>query len=114
MKYSKLTPGKNLIWESSRMMLPEHKAYLVDRREQLKERERPILDPQRLEELSGIMAYAFNERIEVCITVFSPYQNKLQRGVIQRLDPQLGRIKLLTEDHENWIKIENILEIDLD
>lgn len=114
MKYSKLTPGKNIIWESSRMMLPEHKAYLIDRRERLEDKERPQLDPQQLEQLSETMEYAINQQVEVSITVFSPRENLSYKGVILKIDPQLRRIKLLAEEKPYWIKLEDILEIDLD
>lgn len=112
MKASKLTPNKNILWESSRMMLPEHKAYLVERRETLGDRVKPSLDSQRQDQLSEALAYALAHKAEVSLTLFTPKENKHIHGVLLKLDEQLRRLKVSCTDRICWINLEDIIEIE--
>ncbi|MEK3887735.1 YolD-like family protein [Bacillus sp. FSL K6-3431] len=51
MKINKLTPGYNLRWESSRMVLPEHKEQILSHGIDKEKIKRPILDEYQFEEI---------------------------------------------------------------
>jgi catalase (peroxidase I) len=63
-RVNKLTPGSNLLWESSRMILPEHKERILSHRDEVRRggrRERPVMDEQEWERI--------NEAIKVLDTI---------------------------------------------
>ncbi|GIN92752.1 hypothetical protein J22TS1_38030 [Siminovitchia terrae] len=63
MKPNKLTPGYNLRWESSRMMLPEHVRALNDLSVDSKRVKKPQLDEQEWEQINETIhiAMEFNQ-----------------------------------------------------
>ena len=52
MKENKLTPGSNMRWESSRMILPEHREMWLRHQKEDRMKFRPLWDEQQLEEFS--------------------------------------------------------------
>ena len=59
MNPNKLTPGYNVMWESSRMMLPEHRSSCLRKR---KEREfPPELSEEQLNDMNRIIAASIEE-----------------------------------------------------
>lgn len=49
---SKITPGSNMLWEGSRMILPEHKKAMLALNREQHRKVRPVFDDQELEELN--------------------------------------------------------------
>lgn len=91
-KPNKLTPGSNLMWESSRMMLPEHKNRLVEHRHELQRRERIELDESELERIGKMMAQSIAERTLLRIQLYDEYgEGDPLIGVVDRMDQQRGR-----------------------
>lgn len=67
---NKLTDRNNMLWESSRMILPEHKERIRSRRDEARrggKRGRPELDEQRLEELQAAINEAIATRQPVSV-----------------------------------------------
>ncbi|MCM3632105.1 YolD-like family protein [Paenibacillus camelliae] len=104
----------NGLFESSRMMLPEHKEAIVNYQLALNKKQRPVLDEQRFEELSYRMFEALYKNLEVAITVFHPYMDTVITGMITKIDTQLKRVKVVSEggDEELWISFSDLLDID--
>ncbi|WP_152654520.1 YolD-like family protein [Oceanobacillus sp. CFH 90083] len=73
MKPNKLTSGSNLLWESSRMMLPEHKEVLQRHKKELNKRIKPILDEQQVELFSQSIAEAMKQNKKVKIQISQQY-----------------------------------------
>lgn len=98
MKSSKITPGSNLMWEGSRMMLPEHVELLRQHQKDFEKVEKPVIDEQKRAEMDELvceaMAYARS-------LVFTYYDNgKLHEvsGKVARYDDQA---KVLWVRHES-------------
>lgn len=112
MNPNKLTQGHNLIWESSRMMLPEHKELLQQHQKQLVKKTKPILDQQEIEQLEKKIQEAIHMQSPVHITLFHPYETVILEGVIQKVDRQTKQIKLLTIEEEiEWVSLNNVVDI---
>ena len=94
MKVNKLTPGHNLLWESSRMVLPEHVEALIKYRKESLKQIKPDLDDQKLDEISSIIQESYYNRVSVKITVFDEYKEQQFVGVVTQLDSDLKRLKL--------------------
>ncbi|WKB34753.1 YolD-like family protein [Terrilactibacillus sp. S3-3] len=61
MKINKLTPGKNLRWESSRMMLPEHVQALHDHEVEEEKVAKPVLDDQEIETIDRLLRQSLEQ-----------------------------------------------------
>jgi len=103
----------NGLFESSRMMLPEHKEAIVNYQKGMNKKQRPMLDEQRFEELSHLMFEAVYKNLEVTITVFNPYMDTVITGVIKKIDSSLKQLKMVCGDEEMWIKFIDLLDIDV-
>lgn len=113
MKINKLTPNQNLLWEGSRMMLPEHREQILEQQKQKKKKERPILDEHKLEELSQFISEAIENNQEVSITVFNPYKDMIIIGSIKKVDLYMKRVKVLDEAGDDmWIKLCDVINIE--
>lgn len=112
-KPNKLTPGSNMRWESSRMMLPEHVQALVQLSINENRRERPELDEQQIEELSCQLQEAIESKTPVEITLFGEFGNRIVVGIVTRIDAQIMRVRVEYEKDYDWIPVGDILELSL-
>ena len=113
MKVNKLTPGHNLRWQSSRMMLPEHVEALARHQKEQQKKDRPVWDEQQLEEFSRMLSKAMARKRQVTLTLFDPYENRIVTGRIEKMDPALRRLKLVTENESVWIPLDDIVDIQM-
>lgn len=111
MKQTKVTPGSNKLWEGSRMILPEHKAGILRQQEEFRKKKRPILDEQRIEELSYIIQEAVQEDWEVIVKVFGEFEDGEVSGRITKIERR--RIQVSDTWSKNWIPIEDIVSISI-
>lgn len=108
---NKLTDGSNLLWESSRMILPEHKERIRIRREEARrggKRERPVLDEQEWERIQEAVARSLHERVSVRLRMYDPYEDCIVEGVVERVDQVLKRIRVDGE----WFDMADIIGMD--
>ena len=69
---NKLTDGSNMLWESSRMILPEHKERIRIRLEEARrggKRERQQLDEQEAERINEAIMRSLHDRAEKLYTI---------------------------------------------
>jgi len=91
-------------WESSRMILPEHReAHLRHKKESLR-RSRIELDEQELELVSGYLHQSLLQREPVSIRMYHPFEELQIIGVVDRIDQQLKRFKVDGE----WFELNDI------
>ena len=110
-RVNKLTPGSNLLWESSRMILPEHKERILSHRDEVRRggrRERPVLDEQEAELIASAIAESLTERVPVRLRRFDPYEDCVIEGIVERVDQAARRIKVDGE----WFAIDDIIGVD--
>lgn len=101
----------NGLWEGSRMIMPEHKARILDDAQMEEIRTKPELDPQALEEIQRILAKSIEDHSPIILTLFDPVDDKRLRGIVMRVDQQLHQIKLRTSDEDwEWIKIGDVID----
>jgi hypothetical protein len=63
----------NKLWEGHRMIIPEHRAYMVER--EIREArfvERPDLDEDKLKEMSFTVSVAIENQRRLTLTVYDP------------------------------------------
>lgn len=107
----KLLDGNGL-WESSRMMLPEHR-YAINRKQQEEGRkEKPILDVQEIELIENAIVESFQEHRMITIQIFNEYNDIYLTGIVTLIQTYRREIKLSTESGGlEWIGIEDIISV---
>ncbi|MDF2958469.1 MAG: hypothetical protein K0S39_204 [Paenibacillus sp.] len=96
----------NGLWESSRMMLPEHKERINRHNKELDLKTMPILDEQKLEDISRQLQAAFEGRREITLELFNPRQSFTLAGYIDKLDPFNQRLMIGGQ----WVRLSSIID----
>lgn len=105
----------NGLWESSRMMLPEHKETIIRKQIEEGRKHRPELDAQEIELIERAIAGAFRERRRITLRIWGEFEDSELSGWVGTVQTYLREIKLTTEPGEwQWIKIEDILRARMD
>ncbi|MBD2871434.1 YolD-like family protein [Paenibacillus arenilitoris] len=94
----------NGLWESSRMMLPEHKVAINDHEAALRQRRRVELDEQEWEHVARSVAESLRQRRQIALRMFHPVEELTVIGIIDRIDPLKGRFMVDGE----WFLIRDI------
>ncbi|MFD0710653.1 YolD-like family protein [Paenibacillus sp. GCM10027626] len=109
---NKLTPGSNMFWESSRMILPEHKQAMNKHRDDLKKRRQPQLDSQEVEDIVYKIGESMECKSEITVTLFDEYEDEQITGYVVRVDERRGKILLQAESGDEWIDFKRIVNIE--
>lgn len=110
-RVNKLTEGSNMLWESSRMILPEHKERIRIRREETRQggrRERPVLDEQEIENINAAIAQSLHERVPVRLRMYDPFEELIVEGIVEQVDQVLKRIRVDGE----WFNVRDIVGVE--
>ncbi|WP_431089104.1 YolD-like family protein [Paenibacillus sp. 8b26] len=101
----------NGMWESSRMILPEHRdAYLRLMKEQGR-RSKPTLDDQEMQQIEQAIIVSYNERKPITLRVFNPFDDEELCGFVTVINTSRREVKLSRgEEDFSWIKLEEIIE----
>lgn len=100
----------NGLFESSRMMLPEHKEAFIEHQQNVKKKVRPLLDEQEVERIQQLIAESFRLGTEVTFVQFGEMKGSELTGVVTKTDPYQGRIQLTSDDVSVWIPIDHIID----
>lgn len=101
----------NLLWESSRMILPEHRERILAHQREWSRREKPLLDPQKVEEMNLKLQIAIAGKEKVCLLLFDPYGERKKEGVVEKWEAIPPRICLKTEEGKEWILWDQVIDI---
>lgn len=99
----------NLLWESSRMFLPEHREQLLEHRRRLRAFIPPEPDEDRIRLMNGVLAAAMATGRRVAVTVAGECAPEVRVGRVDKADPVLGRLRLNTDDGRMWIPFGRLL-----
>ncbi|WP_244919018.1 YolD-like family protein [Paenibacillus dendritiformis] len=104
--------SNNGLWESSRMMLPQHKQALLTHQENQNRRERPQLDEQEWEGINSHLQRSMMESEPITLDVYDPFDKRAVRGTVVDIDMLGQRVRIRTENEEKrWIRAEDILGV---
>ncbi|KWX70481.1 YolD-like family protein [Paenibacillus jilunlii] len=106
--------GKKLegygLWESSRMLLPEHKSRIHKDEREMQHREKPLLDEQKLEEIECTLALSLRSHVRVTVVLFDPFGNKQLNGFVTSIHTHSREFKLQWAEEWKWIQVDDIVE----
>jgi hypothetical protein len=100
---------QNGLWESSRMMLPEHKTAISWQREQLRYRTKPTLHEDEYEIIAAAIGQSMSNREPITINTFGNIGDNVHKGVVTRFDQMNKRVRIDTEDDWEWINMRDIV-----
>jgi hypothetical protein len=110
---------KNGMWESSRMMLPEHREAILADNRSLKILMKPELDEQECTAIDQALHNALISNGTIILTVYSKYELKTVMGTVLKLDVMLKMVKIILadpyaeQDECEWVAMRDILKADL-
>lgn len=96
------------MWESSRMMLPEHRGRINEHNSTLSLRERPNLDDQELEQIGRRLQESYNTRSLITVRMFHPTEQLQVVGMVDRIDQRGGRFMV----NGDWFLLDDIEGVD--
>lgn len=99
----------NGLWESSRMMLFEHRDAILNKQAVRHKKEHPLLDEQQIMMIAERLSEAYQAHSPVQLRIYDPYEELEVTGLITHVDPLRGRIRV---DGGSWIDLEDILDLD--
>lgn len=99
----------NGLWESSRMIIPQHKEALLRHQREQHRQERPSLDEQVVEDLSRRLQWSMEERELITLQLYDPFEQREVAGVVIDIDMIGRRVRLQDGDERNWIRVEDII-----
>lgn len=98
----------NGFWESSRMMLPEHKARLNEWNHEIKAKQKPILYGDELEVIYRKISESFANGVEITLVLFDRFEDTRAVGVVERVDTIKRRVRIDGE----WFNVEDVLAVE--
>ncbi|MBY0024580.1 YolD-like family protein [Paenibacillus polymyxa] len=102
----------NGLWESSRIILPEHKEGYLRLMREKQRRNKPELDDQEMRLIERALIDSYNRRTEVTVSIFDPFDDTTMTGVVTSVNTGRREIKLSRgEDDYSWIKLEDIISV---
>lgn len=114
-KANKLTEGSNVMWESSRMMLPEHVQAIHEWQVEGSKDVKPLVDEQQLEQFTQLIHEARENHLNVQIKIWKNGYFYTKKGIIHDMDQQLQTLRLIMEEELGMknIKIDAIIDIEI-
>jgi hypothetical protein len=107
----------NGLWESSRMILPEHKNASRKQANQVERMERPVLDDQDVEIISAVLFQSHRYQKAVRLTLYSEYVLRIVTGIVTC--SQRDSFRLDTEDpftgvvDWEWLMFRDVIKAEL-
>lgn len=113
MKENKLTPGSNVRWVSSRMMLPEHVEAIRVHEQEIRKKKRPELSEEQLYEVDWKLRMSRDYTTGIEILIFGEHEDHKIKGIVDKIDLQLMRVKIELEDGQfEWVDIGDMLSVE--
>lgn len=95
----------NGMWESSRMMLPEHIARINEFNRDLKAKEKPTLDADEIEDIERAVSASLTYRTPITLRLYDRFEDLSVIGVVDRVDTLKQRVMVDGE----WFRLADIL-----
>src|SRR5689334_21254958 len=95
----------NGLWESSRMIMPEHRVKMVEDRRKLNVRKRPTLAEDEIEAIERLISESFAEKTAITLILFDEYEDCRAVGVVQRIDS--GRQRVMIDG--DWFALADVI-----
>lgn len=103
----------NGLFESSRMILPEHKEAYIQYMTHKDEHSKPIIDEQEWQQIGQVLQESFHDHKRVTLKLYDPVEDKEMSGFVTVINTYRKEIKLRYDDEWDWIKLDDILSVSI-
>jgi hypothetical protein len=109
---SDILDRQNLLWEGSRMFLPEHRQALQEQRRKQTEYIPPVLGEDQIEYMNYILQEAIELDKPILVTYAIKYSPIQFCGFIDRFDPLTKTIHLSNGESKKQIAFEKLINVE--
>jgi hypothetical protein len=102
---------KNGLWESSRMMLPQHREAFVVSRQTQNKRDKPYLHDDEFELIVRCIKESYYTQKTIDVQWVHEQQYEYTTGNVSKIDEHSQRIKLQKEEDMTWIPFDSIVSV---
>ncbi|WP_145142369.1 YolD-like family protein [Paenibacillus sp. Y412MC10] len=100
----------NGLFDSSRMIIPQHKSAILAHQMGVKSESKPVIDEQEWQLIGQALQDSFNDHVKVTLTVFDPFNTRDITGFVTVINTFRKEIKLtMAQDKWEWIEFGNII-----
>lgn len=103
----------NGLWESRRMMIPQHKERINLNLKEHKLKKRPTLHEDEWETIVHNLSISMNEKETVEVSLFGKYEDKIYVGIVTRVIQHQKKFRLDIDDYYEWIDFKEIVSVRL-
>ncbi|GAA4879251.1 hypothetical protein GCM10023310_69240 [Paenibacillus vulneris] len=104
----------NGLWESSRMMLPEHKHSIIQYQMNRNKRTKPLLHEDELEIIFQNISLSLNRKKLIKVNIFGEFEDISFSGVVTSIDQHKNRFKLEYSDGFEWVDFNEVVSTFID
>ncbi|MDR6726072.1 hypothetical protein J2W91_004578 [Paenibacillus amylolyticus] len=101
--------NNNGIYESSRMILPEHREAYNQHMSKVDVKVKPQIDEQEWQLIGAALSESLHTHVNVTLTLYDPYQFKELTGRISVINTFRKEIKFHFADDWDWIPFDKIM-----
>jgi hypothetical protein len=101
----------NGLWESSRMMLPEHREAFMAMQKAAEKRAKPMLHDDEYEVMIRCIKESYYTQKTIVVELFHEYEAEYVSGRVTRIDEQMRHIRLDRSDEHTWVAVEQIVQV---
>ncbi|MBX4152395.1 YolD-like family protein [Paenibacillus lautus] len=101
----------NGLWESSRMMLPQHKERIIEHHNQHKIKVKPMLHEDEWDTITQNISLSLNYNEVVIIEIFDEYENRSIEGRITSVSTIGKKLKVECLTGFEWVDFEELVSV---
>ncbi|MFE6796627.1 YolD-like family protein [Paenibacillus chitinolyticus] len=105
--------SENGHWESSRMMLPQHKEAINHQFNEIGLKRNPELHEDELQIVMENIRISFKRKTEICVTIYGGYELQDLIGVVTSINPYRQNFKIELVDGFEFIDFAEVFKVDL-
>ncbi|MEO2203655.1 YolD-like family protein [Paenibacillus pabuli] len=104
----------NGLWESSRMMLPQHKERIIQHRTQIHYQAKPLIHEDEWEMIAQNVDMSLNYTLQATIEVFNESGNRYIHGIVTSVSTFGKKIKIEMDHGFEWVDFDQLVAVKLD
>ncbi|MFX3650126.1 MAG: YolD-like family protein [Paenibacillus sp.] len=104
----------NGLWESSRMMLPQHKERIIQHRNHIHDQAKPIIHEDEWEIMAQHIEMSLNYTLQAIIEVFHESGNRYIEGIVTSVSTFGKKIKIEMENGFEWVDFDQLVAVKLE
>lgn len=74
-------------------------------------KQRPVLDDQKMEEISQAIGESMEHGLEIELIKFGDFHDRSIRGKVEKVDMQLQQLKIICGDGSEWVDFRDIVGV---